>query len=108
MAKALTERSKPSRGAGARDGQDAGTPRRQRLWREFPRRHLGTVLEVGCGYGRVAMLLSRERGVTCERYLGVDIARQMLTRFARYRREFDLFPGAAFDLVCASFFHSPS
>ncbi len=78
------------------------TATRQRLWREFPRRHLGTVLEVGCGYGRVAMLLSRERGVTCERYIGVDIARQMLARFARYRREFDLFPGAGFDLVCAS------
>ena len=35
MAKALTERSKPSRGAGARDGQDAGNPRRQRLWRDL-------------------------------------------------------------------------
>ena len=83
------------------------TATRQRLWREFPRRHLGTVLEVGCGYGRVAMLLSRERGVTCERYIGVDIARQMLARFARYRREFDLFPGAGFDL-CARRSTTPS
>ena len=35
MAKALTERSKPSRGAGAREGQDAANPRRQRLWRDL-------------------------------------------------------------------------
>jgi len=35
VAKALTERSKPSRGPGARDGQDAANPRRQRLWRDL-------------------------------------------------------------------------
>ena len=35
MAKALTERSKSSRGPGARDGQDAANPRRQRLWRDL-------------------------------------------------------------------------
>ena len=35
MAKALTERSKSSRNAGGRDGQDAATPRRQRLWRDL-------------------------------------------------------------------------
>lgn len=78
------------------------TVTRQRLWQEFPRGHHGTILEVGCGYGRVPMLLSRERGVTCDRYVGVDIAANMLTRFARYRREFDVFPGAEVHLVCAS------
>lgn len=78
------------------------TVTRQPLWTSFPRRHFTTILEVGCGYGRVPLLLSREQGVTCDRYIGVDIAANMLARFARYRREFDVFPGAAVDLVCAS------
>lgn len=78
------------------------TATRQQMWREFPRRHFNTILDIGCGYGRIAMLLSRERGVTCHRYIGVDIARQMLVRFSRYRKEFELFSGSQFDLVCAS------
>lgn len=78
------------------------TATRQRLWTEFPRRHLGTVLEIGCGYGRVPMILSKDRGVTCDRYVGVDIAAAMLTRFARYRREFGVFADADVQLVCAS------
>jgi SAM-dependent methyltransferase len=78
------------------------TGTRQRLWREFPGRHLGTILEIGCGYGRVPMLLSRERGVTCDRYLGVDISQSMLARFARYRSRYDVFPGSDLYLVCCS------
>lgn len=78
------------------------TATKQRLWREFPRRHFGTILEIGCGYGRVPMLLSRERGVTCDTYIGVDIARNMLTRFALYRTALGVFPEAEVRLVCAS------
>lgn len=78
------------------------TVTRQPLWTGFPRRHFGTILEIGCGYGRVPLLLSCEQGVTCDRYYGVDIAANMLRRFARYRSEFDVFPGAEINLVCAS------
>lgn len=85
-----------------REDYEILTAARQRLWREFPRRHFGTIVEIGCGYGRVPMLLSRERGVTCDRYVGVDISRTMLTRFARYREPHNVFPEAQVLLVCAS------
>lgn len=78
------------------------TVTRQPLWTGFPRRHFGTIMEVGCGYGRVPLILSREQGVSCDRYIGVDIAANMLARFARYRRQYDVFPGADIKLVCAS------
>jgi SAM-dependent methyltransferase len=48
------------------------------------------------------MLLSRERGVTCDRYVGVDVSRNMLTRFARYRELHRVFPEAEVQLVCTS------
>ncbi len=85
-----------------REDYETLTATRQRLWREFPRRHVGTIVEIGCGYGRVPMLLSRERGVTCDCYVGVDISRNMLTRFARYREPHKVFPEAQVLLVCAS------
>jgi SAM-dependent methyltransferase len=85
-----------------REDYETLTPTRQRLWVEFPRRHIGTIVEIGCGYGRVPMLLSRERGVTCDHYFGVDISRNMLTRFARYREPHRVFPEAEVALVCAS------
>lgn len=78
------------------------TVTRQPLWTGFPRRHFGTILEIGCGYGRVPLILSREQGVTCDRYIGVDIAANMLARFQRYRTNFDVFPGADVQLVCSS------
>ena len=78
------------------------TKMRQPLWNDFPARHFRHILEVGCGYGRVPMLLSRERGVTCDRYTGVDVSRKMLDRFARYRREYGIFPSADLRLVCTS------
>jgi arsenite methyltransferase len=85
-----------------REDYETLTATRQRLWREFPKKHFGTIVEVGCGYGRVPLLLSRERGVTCDRYFGVDISSNMLARFARYRDEHRVFPGAEMHLVCSS------
>jgi arsenite methyltransferase len=85
-----------------RDDYATLTATRQQMWREFPARSFGTILEIGCGYGRVPMILTSERGVTCDRYIGVDISRNMLTRFARYRDEHRVFPGATVQLVCES------
>jgi SAM-dependent methyltransferase len=78
------------------------TATRQRLWLEFPKIHIGGILEIGCGYGRVPMILSRERAVTCDTYTGLDISRSMLARFVRYREAHDIFSGAELRLVCAS------
>jgi len=85
-----------------REDYETLTATRQRMWVEFPLRHFGTIVEIGCGYGRVPMLLSRERGVTCDHYFGVDISRNMLTRFARYREPHRVFPEAEVSLVCTS------
>lgn len=78
------------------------TANHQPLWLDFPAGHHSTILEVGCGYGRVPMLLTGLRGVTCDRYIGVDISQIMLERFARYRSSIPIFSGAEVDLVRAS------
>lgn len=73
------------------------------VWQRFPSdQHIGTVLEIGCGYGRIPLYLSREKKLTCDRYFGVDIAETMLRHFLRYRAAFAIFPSAQYSLICGS------
>jgi SAM-dependent methyltransferase len=73
------------------------------VWERIPRgSELGTILDVGCGYGRLALALSRLRGVRCSRYVGVDISETMLRHLNEYRERFDVFPGAEPTLLCTS------
>ena len=73
------------------------------VWERIPHgSELGTILDVGCGYGRLALALSRLRGVRCSRYVGVDISETMLRRLREYRERFDVFPGAETTLLCTS------
>lgn len=73
------------------------------LWQRFPRsRHVGTLLDVGAGYGRLDLHLSRELGLACDRFLAVDISETMLRRLLEYRDRFGLFPGAETQAICAS------
>lgn len=67
-----------------------------RLWKEhFPEgRKVGTVLEMGCGYGRIPLYLSTEKGFTCSTYYGLDISETMLLTFQQYRERFGFLPGA--------------
>lgn len=67
-----------------------------RLWKErFPAgRKAGTVLEMGCGFGRIPLYLSTEKGFTCSTYYGVDISETMLLTWQRYRERFGFLPGA--------------
>ncbi|MSQ13980.1 MAG: class I SAM-dependent methyltransferase [Dehalococcoidia bacterium] len=67
-----------------------------RLWKEhFPEgRKVGTVLEMGCGFGRIPLYLSTEKGFTCSTYYGVDISETMLLTLQRYREQFGFLPGA--------------
>lgn len=62
----------------------------------------GTILDVGAGYGRLALYLSGVRAVGCERYVPVDISETMLRHLIRYREQFDVFPGAEVVPVCTS------
>jgi arsenite methyltransferase len=73
------------------------------IWDRLPAgSRFDTILDVGCGYGRLALALSSRRGVRCERYIGLDISEAMLRHLARYWRRFDPFPGAEPVLVRAS------
>jgi SAM-dependent methyltransferase len=59
------------------------------VWNLIPRgRDLGTVLEVGAGYGRIPLYLAREREVTWSEYCAVDISERMLRRLVEYRDRF--------------------
>ena len=72
------------------------------VWDLIPRRRdLGTVLEIGAGYGRIPLYLAREREVSWSAYCALDISERMLHRLVEYRERFapsesPLYP------VCAS------
>ena len=72
------------------------------VWDRIPRgADLGTVLEIGAGYGRIPLYLARERGVEWAAYIALDISETMLHRLVEYRDEFT--PGETpLYLVCAS------
>ena len=82
------------------------------VWDEIPRgTELGTVLEIGAGYGRIPLYLARERDVGDVRngqagslaptYCALDISETMPRRLAEYRERFS--PGnTLLFLLCAS------
>ena len=73
------------------------------VWQRFPsERHFETVLEIGAGYGRIPLYLSRERRVSWSTYLAVDISGTMLERFVEYRDRFAPAPAAELYPICAS------
>ncbi|MBD0330416.1 MAG: class I SAM-dependent methyltransferase [Thermoleophilia bacterium] len=72
------------------------------VWERIPPgARYGTILDVGTGYGRIALHLSAARGVTCSRFVAIDISRRMLQHLRRYAERFELFPGAELMLVRA-------
>ena len=72
------------------------------VWDRIPRgADLGTVLEIGAGYGRIPLYLARERGITWTTYCALDISETMLRRLGEYRERFA--PGESpLYLLCAS------
>lgn len=72
------------------------------VWDRIPRgADLGTVLEVGAGYGRIPLYLARERDVAWAAYCALDISETMLRRLVEYRERFT--PGGTpLYAVCAS------
>jgi SAM-dependent methyltransferase len=73
------------------------------LWETLPAgAHHGTILDLGCGYGRIALHLGLNRGITTDRYVGVDISDGMLGHLRRYREQFGLWPDAEVETVRAS------
>jgi SAM-dependent methyltransferase len=73
------------------------------LWSRFPEgRDLGTVLEIGAGYGRIPLYLARERSVTWSTYCAVDISDTMLRRLVEYRARFRMNLDRPLHPICVS------
>jgi arsenite methyltransferase len=78
-------------------GRPAGT------WAKFPlNKSVGTILEIGSGYGRIPLFLSKEKNLRCEKYYGLDISEPLLRRLLKCKQEYDFFPGAEFNIICDS------
>jgi arsenite methyltransferase len=87
----------------APDDVAALTAKLTEIWDRFPDgHHVGTLIDIGTGYGRIPLHLSRARGLTCDIFCGIDISETMLRRLLEYRTRFDVFPGAEVHAICAS------
>ena len=73
------------------------------LWDRFPEgRHVGTLLDLGAGYGRIDLHLARAKGLTCDTFYALDISETMLRRLIEYREQHLVFPDAEVVAICAS------
>lgn len=72
-------------------------------WNKFPlNKSVDSILELGCGYGRIPLFLSKDKNLQCRKYYGIDISEPLLRRLLRCKQEYDFFPGAEFYIICAS------
>lgn len=89
--------------AGAPHDLETLTGKINPLWARFPQdRRIGTLLDIGSGYGRIDLWLGHQKGLRCDTFCAVDISAAMLERLLEYRRRFDLFPGAAVHPILSS------
>ncbi len=73
------------------------------LWNRFPHdRHFETILEIGCGYGRASINLSKGKNLSCDQYYGIDISEPLLRRLLYFKQTYDFYPSAEFTLICGS------
>lgn len=63
---------------------------------------VGSILEIGCGYGRAPLHLSKAKNLRCEKYYGIDISEPLLRRLIKVKQEYNFFPEAEFNLICNS------
>jgi ubiquinone/menaquinone biosynthesis C-methylase UbiE len=72
-------------------------------WTLFPEnKSVDSVLEIGCGYGRVPLHLSKAKNLQCQKYYAVDISESLLRRLVKVKQEYDFFPEAEFFVICNS------
>ena len=57
-----------------------------------------SILDLGCGGGRVAIWLSLYRDITFEEVYGIDFRKDILAEYQKFKEEKNLFPGAKFKL----------
>ncbi len=72
-------------------------------WNKFPdNKSVESILEIGCGYGRIPLYLSKGKNLRCQRYYGMDISEPLLRRLLKCKQEYDFFPDAEFNPICNS------
>lgn len=72
-------------------------------WNKFPlNKSVESILEIGCGYGRAPLHLSKAKNLICEKYYGIDISEPLLRRLIKVKQEYNFFPEAEFNLICNS------
>ncbi|MBN4005908.1 class I SAM-dependent methyltransferase [Nostoc sp. LPT] len=72
-------------------------------WNKFPlNKSVGSILEIGSGYGRAPLHLSKAKNLKCEKYYGIDISEPLLRRLIKVKQEYNFFPEAEFHLICTS------
>ena len=72
-------------------------------WNKFPQnKSVDSILEIGCGYGRAPLHLSKAKNLRCEKYYGIDISEPLLRRLIKVKQEYNFFPEAEFNLICNS------
>jgi arsenite methyltransferase len=72
-------------------------------WNKFPQnKSVDSILEIGCGYGRIPLYLSKAKNLNCQEYYGIDISETLLRRLVKCKQEYDFFPGAEFNIICNS------
>ncbi|MBD2742186.1 class I SAM-dependent methyltransferase [Coleofasciculus sp. FACHB-1120] len=75
------------------------TPRE--IWDNIPTgKHFDSILDLGCGYGRHAAYLSKQKEITCNQYYGIDISENMLRRMLTFNKAYNLFSSPNFALIC--------
>ncbi|MDA2923049.1 class I SAM-dependent methyltransferase [Acidobacteria bacterium AH-259-L09] len=74
-----------------------------KIFKDFPTdRHFDSILEIGCGYGRIPLYLSKEKNLSCNRYYGVDLSEKMLRHLLGYNEQYNFLPSAEIVLICQS------
>lgn len=72
-------------------------------WSHFPvNKSVDSILEIGSGYGRIPLHLSKNKNLRCQKYYGLDISEPLLQRLLKCKQEYDFFPGAEFYIICDS------
>ncbi|MEH2299100.1 MAG: class I SAM-dependent methyltransferase [Nostoc sp.] len=72
-------------------------------WNKFPsNKSFDSILEIGSGYGRVPLHLSKTKNLGCKKYYGIDISEPLLRRLIKVKQEYNFFPEAEFNLICDS------
>ncbi|MEB3180439.1 MAG: class I SAM-dependent methyltransferase [Nostocaceae cyanobacterium] len=72
-------------------------------WNKFPQnKAVDSLLEIGCGYGRIPLHLSKNKNLSCHKYYGIDISETLLRRLLKFKQEYDFFTSAEFYIMCHS------